>query len=150
MLQNFPYYAQIMLHYALLIQHFLFLIIPKLHNHEYQQPFWFFYSLNNLSTYTYKHFEFPFATLVNTYLTKSLPHINPNLTILAKHVFDIIFSIMLAIFAYYAGIMLNAFITPLCLKLCWHNRLKPSCCNRTDKKWHLWCNNTNKIDSCRG
>ena len=33
--------------------------------------------------------------------------------------------IMLAIFAYYAGIMLNAFIILLCSKLCWHNRLKP-------------------------
>ena len=32
---------------------------------------------------------------------------------------------MLAIFAYYAGIMLNAFTTLLCSKLCWHNRLKP-------------------------
>ena len=39
MFQNFPYYAQIMLHYVLLIQHFLSLIIPKLHYHEYQQPF---------------------------------------------------------------------------------------------------------------
>ena len=39
MLQNFPYYAQIMLPYALLIQHFLSIIIPKVHNHEYQQPF---------------------------------------------------------------------------------------------------------------
>ena len=32
---------------------------------------------------------------------------------------------MLAILAYYAGIMLNAFATLLCSKLCWHNRLKP-------------------------
>ena len=33
---------------------------------------------------------------------------------------------MLAILAYYAGIMLNAFATPLCSKLSWHNRLKPA------------------------
>ena len=65
MLQNFPYYAQIMLHYALLIQHFRSLIMPKLHNHQYQQPFQFFYSLNNLSTYTYQHFEFPFVAFCN-------------------------------------------------------------------------------------
>ena len=26
---------------------------------------------------------------------------------------------------YYAGIMLNAFNDPLCLKLCWHNRWVP-------------------------
>ena len=37
------------------------------------------------------------------------------------------FSIMLAIFAYYASIMLNAFTTLLCSKLCWHNRHKPTC-----------------------
>ena len=69
---------------------------------------------------------FHFATLVNTYLTKSLPHINPNLTILGKTCILYNFSIMLAIFAYYAGIMLNAFTTLLCSKLCWHNRLKPN------------------------
>ena len=33
---------------------------------------------------------------------------------------------MLAILACYAGIMLNAFATPLYSKLCWHNRLKPT------------------------
>ena len=53
----------------------------------------------------------PFATLVNTYITKLLPHINPNLTILGK---ACIFSIMLESFAYCAGIMLNAFTTLLC------------------------------------
>ena len=45
-----------------------------------------------------------FATLVNTYLTKSLPHINPNLTILGK-------ICILYNFFHYAG---NS-----CL-LCWH------------------------------
>ena len=59
-----------------------------------------------------------FATFVNTYLTKSLQHINPNLTILGKTCILYIFSIMLAIFAYYAGIMLDAFTTLLCSKLC--------------------------------
>ena len=29
-------------------------------------------------------------------------------------------------FSYYAGIMLHAFQPLLCLKLCWHNRLKPT------------------------
>ena len=74
-----------------------------------------------------------FATLVNTYLTKPLPHINLNLTILGKtcilHTFPLCWQflpIMLAIFAYYAGIMLNAFTTLLRSKLCWHNRLKPN------------------------
>ena len=67
-----------------------------------------------------------FATLVNIYLTKSLPRINPNLAILGKTCILYNFFIMLAIFAYYAGIMLNAFTTLLCSNLCWHNRLKPS------------------------
>ena len=31
-------------------------------------------------------------------------------------------------FAYYASIMLNAFKCPLCPKLCWHNRRKPTRC----------------------
>ena len=35
-------------------------------------------------------------------------------------------SIAPANFAYYAGIMLNAFALLLCSKLCWHNRLKPT------------------------
>ena len=67
-----------------------------------------------------------FATLVNIYLTKSLPHIKPNLTILGKTCILYIFSIMLAIFSYYVGFMLNAFTTLLCSKLRWHNRLKPT------------------------
>ena len=58
-------------------------------------------------------------------MTKS--YIRPNLTIsCAKHVFIPILLITLAIFAYYAGIMLNALATLLCSKLCWHNRLKPT------------------------
>ena len=58
-----------------------------------------------------------FATLLNMYLTKLLPHINPNLTILSKTCIIYNFSIMLEIFAYYAGIMLNAFTILLCSKL---------------------------------
>ena len=58
-------------------------------------------------------------------MTKS--YIHPNLTqSYAKHVFISILLITLAIFAYYAGIMLNALATLLCSKLCWHNRLKPN------------------------
>ena len=68
---------------------------------------------------------------VNTYLTKSLPRINPNLTTQGKTCILYIFSIMLASFAYYAGIMLNAFTTLLCSKICWHNRLKPTVSCRT-------------------
>ena len=33
---------------------------------------------------------------------------------------------MLAVFAYYAGIVLNAFATLLRSKLCWHSMLKPT------------------------
>ena len=67
-----------------------------------------------------------FATLVNIYLIKSLPNITQNFTIMGKTCILYFFSIMLAIFAYYAGITLNAFTTLLCSKLCWHNRLKPT------------------------
>ena len=71
-----------------------------------------------------------FATLVNIYLTKSLPHITQNFTILGKT------CILYNFFHYagnfyllcwhYAGIMLNAFTTLLRSKLCWHNKLKPN------------------------
>ena len=60
-----------------------------------------------------------FATLVNIYHYHILTQISQSW---AKHAFYVIFSIMLAIFAYYAGIMLNVFTT----LLCWHNRLKPT------------------------
>ena len=127
MLQNFPYYAQIMLHYALLIQHFHSLITATCLNYIIM-------SINSLSSsstvltiYLRTHINtlnsllLHFATLVNTYLTKSLPHIIPNLTILDKT------CILYKYFSYYAGIILNAFTTLLCSKLCWHNRLKPRC-----------------------
>ena len=75
---------------------------------------------------TLNSFLLHFSTLVNTYLTKLLQHVNPNFTILGKTYILYIFSIMLSNFAYYAGIILNAFTTLLCSKLCWRNRLKPS------------------------
>ena len=67
-----------------------------------------------------------FATLVNAYL-KNHYHILTQISqSWAKHAFYIIFSIMLAIFTYYAGIVLNAFTILLYSKLCWHNRLRPT------------------------
>ena len=61
----------------------------------------------------------------------SLLLIHWNLTILCKicilHFIQILF-VIVAIFAYYAGIMLNPFVTLLCSKLCWHNRLKSIRC----------------------
>ena len=61
MLQNFPYYAQTMLHYALLIQDFLSLIIYL--NYVIM-------SINSLSSSStvltmYQHFEFPFVAFCN-------------------------------------------------------------------------------------
>ena len=62
-----------------------------------------------------------FATLINTYLTKSLPHINPNLIILGNtfyiqcilYYFTIHFIfIMMEIFAYYASIMCSMLLPP--------------------------------------
>ena len=41
-----------------------------------------------------------------------------------------VLSIVLAMFAYYTGIMLIAFAFLLCLKLCWHNRFKPNTSTR--------------------
>ena len=61
-------------------------------------------------------------------LTKSLPPCNsPKSYTPVKNVhFPQILPTVLSIFAYYAGIMLNAFAFLLCSKLCWHNRLKLS------------------------
>ena len=126
---NLTYYSSIIL------DSFSILLFPKLCWHIGLTPSISMHSLsssssvqhmiNNSSTYVYvyKHFEFifvAFATLVNTY---SLPQIYPNLTILWKCAF---YANFVATFAYYAGIMLNAFALPLCSKLCWHNRLKPN------------------------
>ena len=90
----------------------------------------------NLSKYAYQHFELLFvtiATLVNSYLdlTKCLPQLYPNLTITQSVHFIQIF---VAIFAYYADIMLNAFATLLCSILCWHNKLKPT---RVTRTWYV-------------
>ena len=68
-------------------------------------------------------------------LTKSLPPIHPNLPginpVKSVHFIQIL-SIVLAILAYYAGIMLNAFAFLLRLKLYWHNRLKSNTHNDKD------------------
>ena len=110
MLQNSPYYAQIMLH-ALCSTNSTF----SFSYHSYLN--YIIMSINSLSSsstvlkiYLRTHINtlnsllFHFATLVNTYLTKSLPHINPNLTILGK-------TCILYNFFHYAG--------NFCL-LCWH------------------------------
>ena len=88
------------------------------------------HTINNSSTYVYKHFEFILFHLqlyLIHVLTKALSQIRPNLTILWKVYFIQILSIVLANFTYNAGIMLNAIDFLLCSKyLCWHNRLKPT------------------------
>ena len=87
------------------------------------------HTINKLSTYVYKHFEFifiAFATLVNAYFDKITTIDSPKShnPVKIMHFIQIL-SILLAIFNYYADIMLNAFAFLLCSKLCWHNRLKP-------------------------
>ena len=104
MLQNFPYYTQIMLHYALLIQHFLLLsylnyIIMSINSLSRSTTVLTIYLCTQINTLN--SLLLHFATLVNTYLTHSLPYINPNLIILGKT----------CILYHYAG--------NLCL-LCWH------------------------------
>ena len=98
-----------MLHYVLLIQHFFLLsylnyIIMSINS--------LYSSSTVLTNYLPTHtntlhsFLLHFATSVNTYLTKSLPHINPNLTILGK-------ACILYSFFHYAGNFL-----PIMLALC--------------------------------
>ena len=140
MLQSFAYYAQFMLYMLsiLIIYKFniLFLLcylnykimsISSLSSSSKVQ-----YAINNSSTHVYKHFELifvAFATLFNTRFDKIITTDSPKSHNPVKSVHFIhILPIMLAIVAYYAGIMLNAFIILLCSKLCWHNTnsLKPS------------------------
>ena len=67
------------------------------------------------------------TTLVNAYFGKIVTTDSPKSHNPVKNVHFIqILSIVLAIVAYYAGIMLIAFAFLLCSKLCWHNRLKPN------------------------
>ena len=102
----FPYYAQMMLHYALLIQSFLSLnyIIMSINSISSSSIVLTIYLHTRINTLN--SFLLHFATLVNTYY-----HILTQISqFWAKHVFYIIFSIMLAIFAY--SIMLA-----LCLML---------------------------------
>ena len=128
-MQNFPYYAQIMLHalcstnstFSFSYHSYLNYIIMSINSLSSSSTVLTIYLRTHINTLNFLLLHF--ASLVNTYLAKSLTHINPNLTI---HLLYIFFPIMLAIFAYYAGIMLNAFTTLLCSKLCWHNRLKPN------------------------
>ena len=93
------------------------------------------HTINYSSKDVYEHVHFEiifvaFATLFNTYIyiyiyidkiitTDSPKSHNP---VKSVHFIQIV-SIVLAIVAYYAGIMLNAFI--LCSRFCQHNRLKP-------------------------
>ena len=84
--------------------------------------------ISNSFTYVHKQFEFisiAFTTLVNAYFGKIITTDSPKSHNPVKNMYFIqILSIVLAILAYYAGIMLNAFVFLLCSKLCWHNRLK--------------------------
>ena len=85
-----------------------------------------------------KHFEFifgTFATLVNAYFHKIIITDSPKSHNPVKNMHFL--SIVLAVFAYYAGIMLNAFAFLLCSKLCWHNRLKPSYDHELKTTWIL-------------
>ena len=81
------------------------------------------HTIKNSSTYVHECFEFIFVAFVSVHLihilTNLLPHILNFIQVLP---------IVLTIIAYYADIMLNAFAFPLCLKLYWHNRLKPNTC----------------------
>ena len=92
LLSNSPKFSLLCSNYAPLCST-TSLIIPKLHN-------LIIMSINSLSSsstvltiYLHTHINtlnsllLHFTTLVNTYLTKSLPHINPNLIILGKTCF---------------------------------------------------------------
>ena len=87
------------------------------------------YTINILSMYEYKHFEFilvAISTLVNAYFDQIITNDSPKSHNLVKNMYFIqILSIVLAVVAYYAGIMLSTSAFLLCSKLCWHNRLKP-------------------------
>ena len=86
-----------------------------------------------LHIYIYQHFKFLFVvhrvTLCNfgQYIIIRLNHYHRFIIPCKvwRHIIHILL-IMQTIFAYYAGIMLNAFTSLLCSKLCWHNRLKPT------------------------
>ena len=86
------------------------------------------HTINNSSTYVYEHFEFifaAFATLVDTYFNKIITTDSPKSHNPLKSVYFIqVLSIVLAIVAYSAGIMVSAFAFPLCSKLCRRNGLK--------------------------
>ena len=133
-------YAPYVKYYTLQIQYFISLILLKLQNYSISSlssSSTVQYTINNLSIYLYQHFEFifvTFATLVNAYFDKIITTDSPKSNNPVKSVhFTQILSIVLATFAYYAGIMLNAVAFLSCSKLCWHNRLKPL----TGKDWGM-------------
>ena len=124
-------YAPYVKYYALKVQHLILL------NHKFMSisslsiSSTIQHTINNSSTYvcifnSLTSFLLHLQLYSVQILTKSLPLIHPNLTILWKIHFTQILSIVPTIFAYYAGIVLNAFAFLLCSKLCWHNRLKPN------------------------
>ena len=97
-------------------------------------------SITHATIYLYVHIYQPFIVyvyvalwnlnLINTYLIAIWQ--NPTFTQISQYpvqnmyLYQFYLLFTMAIFAYYAGIMLNALATLLCSKLCWHNRLKPS------------------------
>ena len=122
-------YAPHVKHYALQInQYFIYLNYKILSIGSISSSSTVQHTISNSSTsiyiyiyiYAYKHFEFilNFDKIITTYSPKSRNSVK------SVHFMQIL-SIVLAIFAYYAGIMLNAFAFLLYSKLCWHNRLKP-------------------------
>ena len=106
------------------------LILLKLQNYEYISSLsstqLTYYLYIYVCRYVYDCFEFLFAfvTSVSQYIfdkiiiTNSSKSPNPVQTM---HFIQISYA---GNFDYYASIMLNAFATLLCLKLCWHNRFK--------------------------
>ena len=127
-------YAPYVKYYALQIQSFTFLFYLNykiMSISSLSSPSTGQHTINNSCMYVYKHFKFifiAFATLFNTSFdkittTNSSKSHNP---VISVHFMQIL-SNVLANFAYYACIMLNAFAFLLYSKLCWHNRLKPSC-----------------------
>ena len=118
-------YAPCVKYYALQIQHFSLLNLLKSQNLEYislSNSSTVQHTINNSSTYVYKHFEFifvAFATYLNAYFDKIITTDSPKSHNPVKNVhFPQTLSIVLEI--------ADCFATLLCSKSCWHNRLKPS------------------------
>ena len=108
MLQNYVYYAQLMLHKSTVKLHkftisfllaYKIIIDSSLSSLAHHQQF--------IYVYMFQHFEFfvAFVTLVSTYLTKLLPQIHPNLIISYKK------------YVFYSNFI--DYADNFCL-LCWH------------------------------